>query len=171
VPESDSVFLATVVQIIPVLLLALVLEARTYRVTRVDAIAGVREARIEVRQSMHPLVYAMWRGYTAYRRSGFSTVVIATIAIGLALLEVVGLYVVASDMSIDRTLRSTFVVAVGIAVFFVAVKPVFAHMASQTNELVNLEEQITRERAERAAQEAEAASRSQRRRWWLPLRR
>lgn len=50
--EAERVFIATVAQIIPVLLLALVVETRFLRFTHADALPSFKHARKELREGM-----------------------------------------------------------------------------------------------------------------------
>jgi hypothetical protein len=140
--EADRAFLATVVQIIPVLLLALVIEARLFTFKHADAIAGVKEAREGIRQTMHPVIYWLWRFRTGYRRNGVSTLINVVLAGGLAVSEFIGLAYLAYPSPLGPGARSALVLAVSAGLIAVALKPVFEQIVRQNVQLVELEREV-----------------------------
>lgn len=145
-------------QIIPVLLLAVVIEARLFKFSHADAIPGVKAARAELRKTMNPVIYWMWRAWTAYRRNGVSTTINMALAGGLASAEIIGLVLLAYDREFASGGKTWFVVVVGIGVVMVAVKPVYDQLIRQNVQLVEMERDLVQAMAAKAAADVEAES-------------
>lgn len=152
--EADRDFLSVVVQIVPVLLLTAVIEARLFRFEMSDAVPGVKAARTEARERMHPVVYLGWRARAAYRRSGISTLTILLLVAVLATMELAGLWLLASDQHLPLNRKYAFVFGILVAVLFLGVKPVFQKIVDQNVQLVELEERVRLAVEQERAQDA-----------------
>jgi hypothetical protein len=158
VNEADSNFASTSLQIIPVLLLALVIEGRAFRFEYSDAIPAVKEARAELRKSMHPIVYWLWRARVAYRRAGISLVVNIGIAALLVTAELTGLLLFAYDQPLDGRVRAGLIAAIAAGLLLVAIKPLFDQLIRQNVELAKLEDDVRKAIAEKQLAGTDAES-------------
>lgn len=140
--EAERTFLTTVTQIIPVLLLALVLEARLFRFGFEDALPAVKDARKELRSELHPAIYGLWRFRMAYRRWGISTILHAGLAGLLAFAEIAGLVSLARDAPLSDRAQGLYIAALGAGIVFVAVKPLLNKIIEQNVQLVQLEAEV-----------------------------
>jgi hypothetical protein len=140
--DDDRAFLTTAIQIIPVLLLAMVIEARLFQFTTADAIPGVKEARKELRASMPAAIYWAWRARAAYRRHGVSTLINFVIVGALAVVEFLGLVTLAYNGEIDDGFRAGMILALAVGIVSVSLKPAFEQIVRQNVQLVELERDV-----------------------------
>lgn len=153
--EAERTFVATVAQIVPVLLLALVIETRLFRFTHADALPSVKLARRALRDDMSRFDYWGWRTLTAFRRWGVGISSSLSLAGLLAVVEVSTLYLLAYDQPATSGVSNLLIIGVSIGVLAVGVLPVLGVIVRRNVELSTLELEVQRaveEKQERDAQ-------------------
>ncbi|KZE89101.1 hypothetical protein [Microbacterium sp. TNHR37B] len=153
--ESDRAFIATVAQVIPVLLLTLVVEARLFKFTRADALPGVPQARKELRAAMSKFDYWGWRTFVGIRRQGVLLTVAIVLATGLVVGMVACLNLLSQDVAPPMAGKTWLILIVSAAVTFLALGPLFGQIVSRNVHLSELEMEVTQ--ALTAEREREAA--------------
>ncbi|MBP2378940.1 hypothetical protein JOF42_002435 [Microbacterium phyllosphaerae] len=175
ISESDRTFVATVAQIVPVLLLALVVEARVFKYTHADALPSLRKAREDLRQSMPWAVYWGWRLHTALRRWGVGIVITSALAGSLVVVEVAALLLLARDRAPSNTLTLFFVIVIGAGAISAGLIPIWNQIIERNAALIALEQEVEQAMIETRAREAAEARRlaeaavKERQPWWHML--
>lgn len=172
--EAERAFIATVAQIVPVLLLALVVETRFFRFTHADALPSFKHTRQELREGMSGFDYWGWRTLTSFRRWGVGVSLSLGLVVILAAVEVFALYLLAHDLPPTGGVNSLLIGGITIGVLAVGVLPVLGVIVRRNVELSQLElevQQAVEAKRERDAEEERAraavhAARS-RRPWWI----
>ncbi|WP_454301821.1 hypothetical protein [Salana multivorans] len=178
--EAERVFIATVAQIVPVLLLALVVEARVFRFTHADAVPSFKHARHELRERMSRFDYWGWRVLTSFKRWGIGILLSLGLGMILAAVEVLALYLLAHDLPAPGGMDNLLIGGTTIGVLGVGVVPVLGVIVRRNVELSQLElevQQALEAKRERDAEEERAraavhAARARRRPWtrWFTRR-
>ncbi|WP_159499403.1 hypothetical protein [Microbacterium sp. 18062] len=178
--EVERVFIATVAQVVPVLLLALVVETRFFRFTHADAIPSVKDARQALHEDMSGFDYWGWRTLTSFRRWGLGISLTSGLVVVLAAVEVFALYLLAHDLPVTGGVSNLLIGGITIGVLAVGVLPVLGVIVRRNVELNQLELEVQRaveakrkrDAEEERARAAMQAARSRRRRWicWFPRR-
>ncbi len=134
--------MATIAQIVPVLLLALAVEARLFKFTYADALPSVKQARTDLRKSMTAFEYWGWRTLVGFRRWGLglslSLALVGTLAAG----EVAALWLLAKDVAPSAQTANGLIIAVGIGCLAAGVLPVYNQLVHRNVQLSNLEIEV-----------------------------
>lgn len=157
--EAERAFVTTVAQIVPVLLVALVVENRFFRFTHADAIPSIKHARQSLRGGMSRFDYWGWRTLTAFRRWGLGISLSLSLAGLLAVVEVLTLYLLAHDRPATGGVINFLIIGVTIGVLAVGVLPVLGVIVRRNVELSTLEvelQQTVEAKRERDAEDERA---------------
>lgn len=171
--EAERAFIATAAQIVPVLLLALVVETRIFRFTHADALPSFKHVRQELRAEMSGFEYWGWLTLTSLRRWGVGAALNLGLVLILALVEVVALNLLAYDLPPTGGVSSLLIGGITAGVLAVGVLPMLGVIVRRNVELTQLELEVQRAVAaerERGAEEERAraamhAAQSKRPRW------
>lgn len=140
--ESERAFVSAVAQIVPVLLLALVVEARIFKFTHADALPSVKQARIELHNSMSRFDYWGWRTLVGLRRWGIGISLSVALVTMLTFVEVVALWLLARDLAPNEQLANGMIAVVATGAFAAGVLPVYGQLVHRNVQLNNLEIEV-----------------------------
>lgn len=168
--ESDRAFISAVAQIVPVLLLALVVEARVFRFTRADALPSIKQARIDLHNSMSRFEYWGWRTFVGLRRWGIGISLSIALVTMLTFVEVVALWLLARDVAPNEQLANGMIVVIAVGAFAAGVLPVYGQLVHRNVQLSNLDLEVQTAVEAKLKEQADAQTRaelaaSQRRGW------
>jgi hypothetical protein len=129
-PEEQRLFWSAIVQIVPVLLLALVVEARTIRVDRERLVRDLQELRVkrDMSRLSGKLSFAAvgsWRSMFGGFTAAYAHLVVAA---ALVACEMLSLWTIAQGEPTPRTAMGLAMIAVALGVVHVGLYPVALRM-------------------------------------------
>ncbi|MDR7111425.1 sensor histidine kinase YesM [Microbacterium trichothecenolyticum] len=153
--------MATVAQIAPVLLLALVVESRFFRFTYADAVPSSRVARRAIRKEMPFVDYWSWRAFTAGRRWGLGVIASSALVMLLAISVMLALILLGRDESPSTATTTFFIISLTAGALAAGVLPMHGQIVQRNMQLGQLEDELAaaiqeKERRELAQRESEA---------------
>jgi len=140
--ESERAFVSAVAQIVPVLLLALVVEARVFKFTHADALPSIKQARIDLHNSMSRFEYWGWRVLVGLRRWGIGISLSIALVSMLTFVEVAALWLLARDVAPNEQLANGMIAMVAVGAFAAGVLPVYSQLIHRNVQISNLEIEV-----------------------------